>query len=148
MTPATIIKQANADGVMLALSPTGSIKAVGRVEAVNRWLPLIRQHKAELLDELRTANEGQFNAPPEAVQDQINAGKKRGTAEARRQRVMKMLADNPALRIAVVCDGEGDPVPVAIAIRGRATCEVLIPRDRYDGVLLLDLIEKHSATVH
>ena len=30
MSPATIIKQAKADGVMLALSPTGSIKAVGK----------------------------------------------------------------------------------------------------------------------
>lgn len=53
MTPATIIKQAHADGVMLALSPTGSIKAIGRKQSVTRWLPVIREHKAELLDALR-----------------------------------------------------------------------------------------------
>ncbi len=59
MTPATIIKQAQADGVMLALSPPGSIKAVGTGEAVNRWLPILREHKAELLDALRAANDGE-----------------------------------------------------------------------------------------
>ena len=55
MTPATIIKQAQADGVMLALSATGTIKAVGNGEAVNRWLPVIREYKAELLADLRAA---------------------------------------------------------------------------------------------
>ena len=75
-------------------------------------------------------------------------------AEARRRKVLAMLAANPALRIAVVCDGDGDgdgdgdPVPVAIAIRDKGACELLVPRDRYDGVLLLDLIERHSGTVH
>jgi len=29
--------------------------------------------------------------------------------EVRRQRVLTMLADNPELRLAVVCDGDGDP---------------------------------------
>ena len=62
MTPATIIKQARADGVRLALSPTGGIKAVGNGEAVTRWLPIIREHKAELLDELRAANDGAYEA--------------------------------------------------------------------------------------
>ena len=68
-------------------------------------------------------------------------------AEGRRQRVLAMLADNPALRLAVVCDGLGDPVPVAVAIRGKGTCEVLIPAARFDPFALLDLIEKHS-TIH
>ena len=65
-------------------------------------------------------------------------------AESRRQRVVAMLADNPALRLAVVCDGAGDPVPVAVAVRGKESCEVLIPRANYDGVKLLCLVEKHS----
>ena len=37
MTPAAIIKEAAADGVNLALSPTGTIKAAGEQAAVNRW---------------------------------------------------------------------------------------------------------------
>jgi len=69
-------------------------------------------------------------------------------AEARRQRVLVMLARNPDLRIAVVCDGEGDPVPVAVAIRDKGTCEVHIPAARFDPFALLELIERHGATVH
>jgi len=53
MTPAAIIRQAQADGVTLALSSAGSIKATGNGEAVNRWLPLIRERKAEVLAELK-----------------------------------------------------------------------------------------------
>jgi len=61
-----------------------------------------------------------------------------------------MLRESPAMRYAVVTDTESDPdaVIVALAIRSRATCELLIPRNRYDGTLLLDLIERHGETVH
>lgn len=138
MNPSTIIRKAEADGVKLALSPSGTIKAVGNGEAVNRWLPVIRQHKAELLDELRAANDGAYAALHHPA------------AEARRQRMLTMLRERPTVRYAVATDTESDPdaVIVALAIRGRATCELLIPRDRYDGTLLLDLIEQHGGTVH
>lgn len=69
-------------------------------------------------------------------------------AEARRQRVLAKLADNPALRLAVVCDGEGDPVPVAVAIRDKGTCEVHIPAARFDPFALLELVGRHGGTVH
>lgn len=49
MNPAAIIKEAMADGVNLALSHAGTIKAVGELAAVNRWLPTIRQHKPEIV---------------------------------------------------------------------------------------------------
>ena len=64
--------------------------------------------------------------------------------EARRQRVLTMLADNPALRLAVVCDGAGDPVPVAVAIRDKGSVEILIPAARFDPFALLELVERHS----
>ena len=57
MTPATIIKQAQADGVKLALSPSGSIKAVGNEQAVARWLPAIREHKPAIVTALRHSPE-------------------------------------------------------------------------------------------
>lgn len=53
MTPATIIREAQADGVRLALSPTGTIKATGDGVAVNRWLAVIRERKAEIIDVLK-----------------------------------------------------------------------------------------------
>ena len=64
--------------------------------------------------------------------------------EARRQRVLAMLADNPALRLAVVCDGAGDPVPVAVAIRDKGSVEILIPAARFDPFALLELVERHT----
>jgi hypothetical protein len=57
MNPVAIIKGAQADGVMLMLSPTGSIMAIGGDEAVCRWLPIIREHKPGLLAELRKTPE-------------------------------------------------------------------------------------------
>lgn len=55
MTPATIINQAIADGVGLALSATGTIKATGKALVINRWLPLIREHKVDIISELQAA---------------------------------------------------------------------------------------------
>jgi hypothetical protein len=59
-----------------------------------------------------------------------------------------MLATDPALRLAVVCDGEGDPVPLAVAIRHKGTCEVHIPAARFDPFALLELVAKHHGTLH
>ena len=69
-------------------------------------------------------------------------------AEARRRRVLAMLTDNPVVRLAVVCDGYGDPVPVAVAIRDKGTCEVLIPAVRFDPLALLELAATHGDTLH
>ena len=60
--------------------------------------------------------------------------------------MLTILADNPALRLAVVCDGAGEPVPVAVAIRDKGTIEILIPAARFDPFALLELVERH--TVH
>ena len=53
MTPATIIREAQADGVGLALSLTGAIKATGNRAAVDRWLTVIREHKTEIIEALK-----------------------------------------------------------------------------------------------
>ena len=71
-------------------------------------------------------------------------------AEARRQRVTAMLAENPGIRYAMTTDINADPhaVILTLAYRGRATCELRIPRGNYDPFLLFDLIERHSGRVH
>lgn len=63
---------------------------------------------------------------------------------------LRLLAANPSAQYALVTDTQADPeaVLLTLAIRGRATCELRIPRDRYDPFLLLDLIERHGAAVH
>ena len=53
MTPATVIREAHVDGVILTVSDTGTLKANGDEAAVSRWLPAIREHKAEIIDALK-----------------------------------------------------------------------------------------------
>lgn len=53
MTPATIIREVQAAGISLALSPAGTLKATGDVVAVNRWLAVIREQKTEIIEALK-----------------------------------------------------------------------------------------------
>ena len=77
-------------------------------------------------------------------------------AEVRRQRVLAMLAERPDIRYALITDAraEREAVILALATRGAmrdgsiVTCELRVPRAKYDPFLLLDLIERHGGTVH
>jgi hypothetical protein len=61
-------------------------------------------------------------------------------AEARRQKALALLARDGG-RYAVTVDGSGtDPVVMALATP-HGTCEVLIPRDRYDPFAVLAKVE-------
>ena len=104
-----------------------------------------------LLDLARLAADERIAAPgtkPNRVEPSDADALPDPAAEVRRQRVLAKLAGDPALRLAVVCDAEGDPVPVAVAIRDKGTCEVHIPAARFDPFALLELIERHGGTVH
>jgi hypothetical protein len=61
-----------------------------------------------------------------------------------------MLAAHPEVRYAVATETEIDPdsVIVTLAIRGVATCELHVPREKWDGILFLDLLERHANTIH
>lgn len=68
---------------------------------------------------------------PEALPDPV--------AEARRQKILAMLAERPGIRYAfTVDDPDTDPVILALAIRGVGTCELLIPGAKYDPFALLE----------
>jgi hypothetical protein len=119
MNTAELIEQATAEGVILALSPSGTIKATGDQTAVNKWLPTIRDNKTGILCELHR--------------------------ERRHAKVVAMLEAAPGTRYAVhVADASTDPVVVAVGIWKIATFELEIPHQHYDGFTLLELIEKHS----
>lgn len=69
--------------------------------------------------------------------------------EMRRRRVLDMLEANPRLRLAVVTsDDGGDSIIVTVGRRDAFghgyTADFEIERGRYDGVALLELVEKHS----
>jgi hypothetical protein len=53
MSPATLIREAQSDGVMLSLSLAGTIKASGDGAAVNRWITVIRERRAEIIEALK-----------------------------------------------------------------------------------------------
>ena len=115
MTPMGIIEQATVDGVILALSPAGTITATGDQTAVDKWLPTIRDNKPSILCELQR--------------------------ERRRAKVLALLEGK---RFALFVDNDKtDPVIATVGIRDVATFELAIPRHSYDGMVLLELIEKH-----
>ncbi|MGO8756191.1 MAG: hypothetical protein ACLQHK_13285 [Gallionellaceae bacterium] len=119
MNTAELIERASAEGVILALSPAGTIKATGNQSAIEKWLPTIRDNKPSILCELQ-----------------------RG---CRRAKVLGMLEAAPGTRYAVlVADASTDPVVVAVGIREIATFELEIPHRYFDGMVLLELIEKQS----
>lgn len=127
-----VLARLSALGVQLSREGE-AIRAAPRSALTDQARDLIRAHKAELLAAL--ANEGDRLPDP--------------VAEARRQRVVAMLRESPRIRYAVVVDNpDTDPVIVALGIRGQATCELRVPLVKFDPFLLLDLIERHGATVH
>lgn len=131
MTPAAIIKRATAEGVVLALSPAGTIKATGEGAAVNRWLPIIRQHKPEIVAALQ-------DAANDALDDPV--------MEARRQRVLALLERDPGARLALV-EGDSDQagyIVLSVAIRGVGTADLLVSRERYDALKILELLDRDA----
>ncbi|HKB59831.1 MAG TPA: hypothetical protein VKC56_07260 [Gallionellaceae bacterium] len=53
MNAHVVIQQAQADGVTLTMSRTGKVTVSGDNAAVDRWLPLLREHKPEIIDLLK-----------------------------------------------------------------------------------------------
>jgi len=126
VTLSSLIRKRDTGGIATAIPAIPAISAT--------------QPKGESATVARIATVAVANPPEAKASTPVPA------TEARRQRVLTMLADDPALRLAVVCDGAGDPVPVAVAIRDKGSVEILIPAARFDPFALLELVEQH--TVH
>lgn len=64
----------------------------------------------------------------------------------RRRVVMDMLAADPAITYAWTCTDTGaDPVTLTLAIRGKGTVELAIPRAKFDALELPMLIERFTS---
>ncbi len=119
MTPSTIIEAAAEDGVKLTLCPDGTANISGDKAAIAEWLSILRANKAAIVTELHRAR--------------------------RRAKVLLMLEAKPRSKYAVLVeDDTTDPVIAAVAIRGIASFEMSIPHHSYNGMVLLELVEKHS----
>jgi hypothetical protein len=86
----------------------------------------------------KTQRDQQPETDPQALADPAQ--------ERRRLTALEMLRRHPEITRAVVVDGDADPVRVALAIRNVGTCELLIPRDRWDPFRFLELLDKHGGT--
>ena len=109
-----------ADGSYLDISPADLPPEV---------VQTIRQSKAEILTELQ----------------------REARAEWRRQKVIAMLETAPDMQRAIYTDADSDPDNVILTVAVRAcqqTCELLIPKAKYDPWRLLELIERHGQTTH
>lgn len=111
----------HADGGILDIYPADNLPP--------ELVQTIRQSKAEILTELQ----------------------REARTEARRQKVIRMLEAAPDTQRAIYADTDSDPHNVILAVAVRAcmqTCEMRIPKAKYDPWKLLELVERHGATTH
>jgi hypothetical protein len=110
-------------GVRLARIGEDRIAAEPREALTEELRTLIRQHKPELLAALAPLSRGQ---------------------ELRRQRVLAKLKAEPDKQRVAIFDPDSDRefVICTLAIREVGTCELRIPRDRYDPWLVLDAMAR------
>lgn len=133
MSPAEILDRVHGAGVRLRAEGE-SIIASPKEAVTAEVIELVRQNKPALLAAL---------ARPATHVTDVTLLADDGR-ERRRQVVLKMLADNPRAPRAVYCDDDTtDPVIVTVAVRGKGSLEVLIPKAKYDGINLLELADKH-----
>ena len=119
MNTPELIEQVTAEGVDLALSPTGTIRAIGNQAVVDKWIPTIRDNKLNILSELHR--------------------------ECRRTKLLAMLDASPDKRYSMLVeDSSADPVIVTVGINSIAVFKLEIPHRYYDGMALLELIEKQT----
>jgi hypothetical protein len=97
----------------------------------------LRNHKAELLDYLNRIAANTMS-DPDAPSDPA--------AETRRRAVLAMLAANLNLTYAITTDDEcaSEFVLLTLAIRGKATAELQIPKAKYNGLAILQMIEQRT----
>lgn len=118
MNAADLIGKADFDGVRLDLTPEGGLHYAGDPVLIAEWLPVLREHKIAIVAELHR--------------------------ERRHKKVLAMLGDGRKYAV-LVEDDHSDPVIATCAIRGVASFDLSIPRHSYSGIVLLELIEKHSS---
>jgi hypothetical protein len=117
MNVADIIRACAEDGVQLYLTDAQTVKASGDQAWIAEWLPILREHKAEIITELHR--------------------------QRRHAKVLSMLGDTRRYAVLIEND-KTDPVVCTVAIRGLATFDMEIPKHSYNGTVLLELIEKQS----
>lgn len=98
--------------------------------------------------EVKTANPDPVEVAccPQATHAEI-LEQQPNSSDERIKMVAAQLEIDSGLRVCVETHDNVEPeaVILTLAIRGKGACELRIPKSRYDGIALLELIEKHTA---
>ena len=114
MSNTSILERIKSDGLTLSVSSDSNIEILGDENVIDSWLNAIRENKSTILSELQS------------------------------QRILKELKnDNVKNYSIIVTDASTDPVLVEITISGLASFFLEIPQAHYDGLALLEVLEKY-----
>lgn len=116
MDAAAILHSCDFDGVRLDLTPEGKLHYSGDPVLIAEWLPILREHKTEIVAELRRAK--------------------------RHAQIAAMLEGGKYA--VMVEDAATNPVIATVGIRGIATFEMAIPKHSYNGMVLLQILENFT----
>ena len=124
------------DSLLAALENRDSVTPVTSSEAAGVTAKAAPIKACTLVTPVTSEKTTTAIAKPETLQDRQQ--------EARRQKVIAMLEAAPDTKRAIYADTDSDPhnVILAIAVRHIATCEMLIPKAKYDPWRLLELMSR------
>lgn len=117
MTPATIIAEARADGITVALAPDGGLRFKGPRAATDKWLPVLRQTKPAIVALLTSPGRPKWDATDwlaffdeRAGILEYDGGLPRHEAEARAWEacIAEWLTQNPVCSVPGRCRTCGD----------------------------------------
>lgn len=122
-----VLARLAAEGIRLSPLPDGRLWVEPAELLTDELRGLIRAHRADLIAAIDAGAVSARSAPDSWALDVLDA--------------------HPDAPYGAHVDTTTDPVRVVVAIRGIALCEVLIPRERWDGVRFLELLEKLGGSV-
>ncbi|MBN9125700.1 MAG: hypothetical protein BGO99_13830 [Nitrosospira sp. 56-18] len=118
MKAQAIVDTATSDGLTLSIVGD-NIKIDGDQEVIKRWIGIIKENKAAILAELKRPV-----TPHETL-------------------TKRDVTLHPRYTVTVT-DATTDPVLVQVTIDGLATFDLAIPLAKYDGMAIIDAIERYS----
>jgi len=118
MEAAEIIEYLRDRDLTITLTDGDSLELSPAEKITKELIERLRKHKPAIIEELKR--------------------------EQRREKVLRMLEENPGTQRAFVTDTESDPdnVILTIAIKDKYSFEMQIPKDKYDGFAILEMIHQ------
>jgi hypothetical protein len=146
--PAQLMQNADTPSATLATSATFT-----HSPTVNDG-KVARVAKVATPQEVKTANPNpvEVACSPQATHAEI-LEQQLNSSDKRIKMMAAQLESDPGLRVCVEThvppegapdNAEPEAVILTLAIRDKGACELRIPKSRYDGIALLELIEKHT----